>query len=385
MAQKAHVPEAKMQDANWECPNCTFSNLAVALKCNVCSTAKPPKPNFNNASPRSDSSDWDEWEVVSIDKQKSQPEIVSEKIKVVEPEPEPQDEEEDVDVDAAHPPRNAQFHNHGKRAKVEQEADEKVQEEDKAENPHESGEQDDNDEKEEHVEELGCFWKCSTCNVVNEERFRYCPGCGLANKSLQKDVGEGENDEKDKKVRKDAEAEKVAENRVIKDAQDEKMDSWDVSKVKLELKGVLHTGAYKPGEKRNTGWVLRNESNVDEVRLEAELFFVGGDKDIMVKPLDMYEIALKPKEEMYVLVDLMAPGYPGEFNTFYQLRVKNSKKPVGPFLNLEVKVSAVHSTKKEKKIESIVKMGFTERKRIEQALCKHNWDVNKAVQELLES
>ena len=96
-----------------------------------------------------------------------------------------------------------------------------------------------------------------------------------------------------------------------------------------------------------------------------------------------YEFRLKPKEEFYLLFNVKAPIVAGKYSNLYQL-ITNDSKIIPHTLELMMHVTKQFNESKEKKIADIVKMGFEDRSQIVAALQSKKWNVQNAVDSLLQ-
>lgn len=152
----------------------------------------------------------------------------------------------------------------------------------------------------------------------------------------------------------------------------------------LKTKGLIGEGKFRPSEQRQCGWVLQNKSR-SMMKISARLECIGGDEDgfgIRVTAEKEYEFSLKPDEEMFLLIEVVAPGIAGKYCAFYQLVIDNGAK-VGETLEVMCEVEAQFSKAKEAKIASLIKMGFDDRKKVVQVLQKKKWNVQQSVDALI--
>jgi len=152
----------------------------------------------------------------------------------------------------------------------------------------------------------------------------------------------------------------------------------------LKTKGAIGEGKFTPNEKRQCGWILQNKSN-SLLKMSARLEAMGGDQEqygMKVTTEKVYEFSLKPNEEVYILIEVEAPGVVGRYCAFYQLVIENGMK-VGEVLEVLCEVEAQFSAKREEKIAQIVKMGFNDRKKVIATLQKHKWNVQQSVDQLI--
>mmetsp|Transcript_38967 Transcript_38967/g.62215 ORF Transcript_38967/g.62215 Transcript_38967/m.62215 type:complete len:496 (+) Transcript_38967:102-1589(+) len=150
--------------------------------------------------------------------------------------------------------------------------------------------------------------------------------------------------------------------------------------VLLRCGGIINfDGSYRAGEKRQTGWILKNATN-NSIDIRAKLELVAGDKEVVTKyDKEPVRYQLKANDEIYVLMELQAPSLPGEYIHVYRLTaVDDEEQQICEKLELNVKVDAL-SEAKEAKIRQIFQMGFIERKKVIMALQKWDWDEVKAI------
>merc|ERR1712244_154209 len=100
-------------------------------------------------------------------------------------------------------------------------------------------------------------------------------------------------------------------------------------------------GKFIPNESRECGWVLTNTSKVS-IKCCAKLQCLGGDKEEYGMKIGVekeYEFALKPNEDIYILIEVKAPSIPGKYCAFYQLVIEDGIK-VGEMLEVLCDVKA---------------------------------------------
>jgi len=152
----------------------------------------------------------------------------------------------------------------------------------------------------------------------------------------------------------------------------------------LKTKCVIGEGKFRPSEERQCGWILQNKSR-SLMKMTAKLECIGGDEDgfgIRVSTEKEYEFTLKPEEEVFILIEVKAPGIVGRYCSFYQLVMENGVK-VGDTLEVLCEVEAQFNKSKEDKIASLIKMGFDDRKKVVQVLEKKKWNVQQSVDVLI--
>jgi len=152
----------------------------------------------------------------------------------------------------------------------------------------------------------------------------------------------------------------------------------------LKTQGMIGEGKFRPSEHRQCGWILKNKSR-STMRINARLECIGGDEDgfgIKVTAEKSYEFSLKPDEEIFVLIEVVAPGIAGKYCAFYQL-VMDSGAKVGETLEVMCEVEAEYNKAKEEKIASLIKMGFDDRKKVVDVLKKKNWNLQQSVNALI--
>ena len=121
------------------------------------------------------------------------------------------------------------------------------------------------------------------------------------------------------------------------------------------------------------------------MNMHAKLECIGGDEDgfgIKVTSEKSYEFYLNPDEEIFILIEVEAPGIAGRYCSFYQLVMENGTK-VGETLEVMCEVEAEFNKEKEGKIASLIKMGFNDRKKVVQILQKKKWNVQQSVDALI--
>jgi chemotaxis protein histidine kinase CheA len=154
----------------------------------------------------------------------------------------------------------------------------------------------------------------------------------------------------------------------------------------LKTKDKVGVGAYQPQETRQCGWILQNTANVS-IKFEAKLACIGGDSDeygLKIKPEEIYELNLKPNEEIYILIEVIAPAIVGKYCAFYQLEIADDGNKVGEMLEIECEVQPEYNKKKESMIEQIIKMGFVrDRKKVVRALISNKWNLQQTVDSLI--
>jgi len=204
-----------------------------------------------------------------------------------------------------------------------------------------------NKKKEEILEhDMDNVWKCDNCNCYHDESHRFCPSCGIKN-SLLDNI---KNNHKDN------------ESNII-------------------FKQIISGINYDPNEKRQNGWILTNISN-NKINGIAKLNYIGGNDEIKIEHDSYYDIHLNKNEDLYILIDVIAPNIVGKYTCFYQLILDNGEN-FGPILELNVTVQKQFDDKKEAKIEQIIKMGFSNRQQVIHCLQKHKWVVDHTINELL--
>jgi len=153
----------------------------------------------------------------------------------------------------------------------------------------------------------------------------------------------------------------------------------------LKTKGIVGEGKFMPNECRECGWILRNKSKV-VMKISAKLVCLGGDKEeygMRIKTEKEYEFSLKPEEDIYILIEVKAPGIVGKYCAFYQLMIDDGSVKVGEMLELLCDVQAQFNKQKETKIEQIIKMGFDDRKKVIAMLQKKKWNVQQSFDTLI--
>jgi len=153
----------------------------------------------------------------------------------------------------------------------------------------------------------------------------------------------------------------------------------------LKTKGVIGKGKFSPGEKRQCGWVLSNESKVT-LKLRGRLECIGSAQDahgIEVKCEKVYEFTLAPGEEVYILIEVRAPSVCGKYCAFYQLVLVENGAKVGELLEVTCEVQGAFDEKRERKIAQIIKMGFADRKKVVATLQRKKWNVQQSINELI--
>lgn len=157
----------------------------------------------------------------------------------------------------------------------------------------------------------------------------------------------------------------------------------------LKTKQVIGGGIYEPGEERQCGWLLENTSNI-KLQLSCTLNEKMNENErnaclacVKCCPEKLYEFVLSPKEEIFILLEVVAPACVGKYCKFFQLCMVNGGYEIGEILEIVCEVKGVFGKEREKKIEQIVKMGFGERKVIVKTLKMCKWNVGKAVDKLV--
>jgi len=153
----------------------------------------------------------------------------------------------------------------------------------------------------------------------------------------------------------------------------------------LKTKGIVGKGKFSPGEKRQCGWILANESKVT-LKLRSRLECIGsaqGEHGIKVQCEKVYEFTLLPGEEVYILVEVQAPSVCGKYCAFYQLVLIEGGVKVGELLEVTCEVQGAFDEKREKKIAQIIKMGFGDRKKVVATLQRKKWNVQQSINELI--
>jgi len=152
----------------------------------------------------------------------------------------------------------------------------------------------------------------------------------------------------------------------------------------LKTQGMIGEGKFRPNEHRQCGWILKNKSR-STMLINARLECIGGDEDgfgIKVTAEKSYTFSLKPDEDIFVLIEVVAPGIAGKYCAFYQLVMDNGAK-VGGTLEIMCEVEAEYSKAKEEKIASLIKMGFDDRKKVVDVLKRKKWNVQQSVDALI--
>jgi len=213
------------------------------------------------------------------------------------------------------------------------------------------------------------IWKCPTCGENNDESNKFCPKCGCKNDLLMGSIfDENNNDNNDNREEKKIELNDINNNGI---------------KIPLKLINIVGTTKFEPQERKQIGWILKNTGNFN--KFKCNLDCLNKNKIVGLKVINDetgYEFSLDNNEEIYVLFELIAPCLPGKYTIFFSLTNEFNKK-VADILELAIDVKPKFNKKKESKIENIVKMGFDDRKKIEYALNKHEWNVEEAVNELI--
>merc|ERR1712032_404277 len=133
----------------------------------------------------------------------------------------------------------------------------------------------------------------------------------------------------------------------------------------LKTKDIVGKGKFMPNESRECGWLLSNTSK-SMIKCCAQLHCIGGDKEeygMRMKVEKEYSFSLEPGEDIYILIEVMAPSMPGKYCAFYQLIMEDVIK-IGDMLEVCCEVEPQFNAKKEKSIEQIIKMGFDNRKKV---------------------
>ena len=76
-----------------------------------------------------------------------------------------------------------------------------------------------------------------------------------------------------------------------------------------------------------------------------------------IKTKKLYQFSLRPKEDVYIEVEVTAPSFPGKHCAFYQLVAEEGVR-VGEMLQLHCDV-VQFDAEKGKKIKQIMQMGFS--------------------------
>eukprot|EP00484_Ammonia_sp_Unknown_P029210 CAMPEP_0197025864 /NCGR_PEP_ID=MMETSP1384-20130603/6068_1 /TAXON_ID=29189 /ORGANISM="Ammonia sp." /LENGTH=535 /DNA_ID=CAMNT_0042454443 /DNA_START=81 /DNA_END=1685 /DNA_ORIENTATION=- len=214
-------------------------------------------------------------------------------------------------------------------------------------------------------------WTCPKCSSVNEISYKFCPKCGC-NKEAWKPPPAKQPEKEEEAV--NAEEPAAGSSAVISDQNKE-----EINAVLLKNTGIINDGSYRPSEKRQTGWIVKNITD-KSMDVHGKLIQLGGDSDVLVKFEEKIQFQMKPNDEMFILIEVEAPPLPNQYHQFYQLVLANDeKKRICDMLQLPVKVEKQFDDGKEQKIKQIVQMGFSDRDRVITALKKWKWDELKAI------
>merc|ERR1740123_2282564 len=117
------------------------------------------------------------------------------------------------------------------------------------------------------------------------------------------------------------------------------------------------------------------------MKLSARLECIGGAEDggsgVRVSAEKEYEFTLQPEEEVFIFIEVEAPGITGQYCAWYRLVADNGVK-VGDTLEVVCEVEAQFDKAKEGKIASLIKMGFDDRKKVVQVLQRKKWNVQQS-------
>ena len=149
----------------------------------------------------------------------------------------------------------------------------------------------------------------------------------------------------------------------------------------------LNFRKYEPGESATTGWELKNISNHD-VNVCGKLIKVSGDGKnggLSVTFDTPVEINVKQNQSVFLCIQCKIPVIAGTYEQIYELRdyydlncILCSK------LKITFQVNRVFSLKKEYMIGQLYNMGFKDRNQIVDTLNKHKWNLEDAVNQLVQ-
>eukprot|EP00483_Globobulimina_turgida_P012941 UN12965 len=155
---------------------------------------------------------------------------------------------------------------------------------------------------------------------------------------------------------------------VAKKKEEEKVEVAPVDNVILLKKmSVINDGTYSCGEKRQTGWIVKNISK-RRINVKGKLVKFAGSNDVVLNYDDMIQFDMKAGDEMFVMIQVKAPLIPKQYHIFCQLLNDENKQRICEVLSMPVVVKSEFGAKKEEIIKQIGEMGFLDREKIVVAL-----------------